>query len=149
MTTIDQFAEVLKTESEVADAILGTLYEQQEAIIHFRDGAMIAAVERERQLLAPMESLERERENLCRAFDSTTRPEISGKFNLSGLARQLPQHDAAKILGAGKVLKDKVEKIMTVNNQNKMLLEHSLRFVRQSLRIMTNDYTKKLIDTTM
>ncbi len=71
MTTIDQFAEVLKTESEVADAILGTLYEQQQAIIHFRDGAIVAAVERERELLRPMESLELEREKLCRAFDRT------------------------------------------------------------------------------
>ena len=149
MTTIDQFAEVLKTEADVADAILGTLYEQQQAIIHFRDGAIMAAVERERQLIEPMESLERERENLCRAFDSTTRPEMNGKFSLSGLARQLPRHEAAKILGAGKILKGKVEKIMTVNNQNKMLLEHSLCFVRHSLRIMTNNYTKKLIDTTM
>ena len=41
MTTIDQFAEVLKTEADVADAILGTLYEQQQAIIHFRGMARL------------------------------------------------------------------------------------------------------------
>jgi flagellar biosynthesis/type III secretory pathway chaperone len=149
MTTIDQFEEILKTETDVADAIIDNLYEQQQAIIQFRDKAILEAAERGRRLLEPMESLEREREKLCRAFDSTMHPESNGTFRLSGLARSLPNDQAAKILGAGKVLKGRVEKIMTVNNQNKMLLDHSLRFVRQSLRIMTDNYTKKLVDTTI
>ena len=149
MTTIDQFAELLRTEADVADAILGTLYEQQEAIMSFRDGAIMAAVERQRKLLEPMEALERERESLCRAFDSTMRSGVNGQFSLSTLAQRLPRNDAAEILGAGKKLKGKVEKIMMVNRQNKMLLENSLRFVRHSLRIMTDNYAKKLIDKTM
>lgn len=149
MTTIEKFTEVLKTEAEVADAILGTLYDQQQAIIHFRDGTMMAAVERQRQLIEPMESLERERQNLCAAFDSTMRSGAAERFSLSTLARKLPESDAAKLLGAGKLLKGKVEKIMKVNNQNKMLLDNSLRFVRHSLRIMTDNYAKKLIDTKM
>jgi flagellar biosynthesis/type III secretory pathway chaperone len=149
MTTIDQFEEILKTETDVADAIIDNLYEQQQAIIQFRDKAILEAAERGKRLLEPMESLEREREKLCRAFDSTMHPETNGTFRLSGLARSLPNDQAAKILGAGKVLKGRVERIMTVNNQNKMLLDHSLRFVRQSLRIMTDNYTKKLVDTTI
>ena len=149
MTTIEQFEEILKTEAGVADAILDSLYEQQQAIIQFRDRAIIDAAERGKRLLEPLESLERERENLCRAFDSTMHPETNGTFRLSGLARSLPNDQAAKILGAGKILKGKVEKIMTVNTQNRMLLDHSLRFVKQSLRIMTDNYTKKLVDTTI
>ncbi len=149
MTTIDEFTEVLRTEADVADAILGSLYEQQQAIIHFRDGAILAAVERQQQFLAPMVALEQERERLCRAFDSTMRTGTKEEFSLSTLAQRLPERDASELLGAGKKLKGKVEKIMVVNNQNKMLLENSLRFVKRSLRIITQNYEKKLIDTTM
>ena len=71
------------------------------------------------------------------------------EFSLSTLAQRFPERDASELLGAGKKLKGKVEKIMVVNNQNKMLLENSLRFVKRSLRIITQNYEKKLIDTTM
>ena len=147
MTTIDQFTEVLNAESDIADAMLRTLFDQQQAIIRFRNDTLMMTVERQRQLIAPMEALEHEREELCRAFDSTTRRNGGDHFSLSTFAQSVPENSATRLLDVGRRLKAKVEKIIQVNHQNKMLLDNSLRFVRHSLRIMTDNYAKRLIDT--
>ena len=145
MTTIDQFTEVLRTEADLADAILGALHDQQEALVHFRNEDLLAAVERQQRLLAPMEGLERERINLCRSM-MTGGEELS---TLASIATHAPADRAASLLKTGAQLREKAENIMIVSRQNRALLEHSLRFVKHTLRIMTENYARKLVDTTM
>ena len=145
MTTTDQFAEVIRTEADLAEAILAALRDQQEALVHFRNKDLVSAVERQQRLLVPMEELERERINLSRSLSDG-----SNEFStLSSIAAHSPSERAVSLLETGARLREKAENIMVVSRQNRALLEHSLRFVKHTLRIMTENYARKLVDTTM
>jgi flagellar biosynthesis/type III secretory pathway chaperone len=65
------------------------------------------------------------------------------------LTNRLPEEEATQVNKYGKKLRSVIERIVTVNSQNKILLDNSLRFIKHNIRIMTDGYTKKLIDTTM
>ena len=145
MTTTDQFAEVLRAEADLADALLGALNDEQQAILRLRNGDLLAAVERQQRLLLPMEGLERERIKLCRTMGSEGKEVES----LSGIAAHMPPEEAAPLLRSGQRLRAKAETILAVSGQNRMLLENSLRFVKHTLRLVTEDYSRKLVDTTM
>lgn len=149
MTTSEQFTEVLKTEAELASALLEVLQEQQQAIIHFQDASLAAAIERQQQLMKPIASLEKEWVKVSREFSRELHIDSPEPLSLSVLTNRLPEEEAAQVSKYGKKLRSVVEKIFTVNSQNKMLLENSLRFIKHNIRIMTDGYSKKLIDTTM
>lgn len=149
MTTSEQFTEVLKIEAELASALLEVLQEQQQAIIHFQDASLAAAIERQQQLMKPIASLEKEWVKVSRDFSRELHIASHEPLSLSVLTNRLPEEEAAHVSKYGKKLRSVVEKIFTVNSQNKILLEHSLRFIKHNIRIMTDGYSKKLIDTTM
>lgn len=149
IATIDQFTEVLKTEAELASALLEVLQEQQRAIVRFQDVRLGAAIERQQQLMKAIESLGKEWEKVSREFSRALHIDTREPLRLSVLASRLPEKEAAQVSKYGKQLCSAVDKILSVNNQNKMLLENSLRFIKHSIRVMTDDYTKKLIDTTI
>jgi flagellar biosynthesis/type III secretory pathway chaperone len=117
--------EVLKSEAELAEVLLGLLKQQQNAIVHFRDSELTTLMEQQQSVLRPLEALERERAHM-----------IHGE-------QRLLEHDAQ---AHGNRLKEVAKQIVEVNRQNKALLENSLKFIQQSLRIMTDNYTKQLLD---
>jgi hypothetical protein len=43
-------------------------------------------------------------------------------------------------------LKTVVERILHMNNQNRLHLQRSLRFVQDTLRLVTDDHTRQLVD---
>jgi flagellar biosynthesis/type III secretory pathway chaperone len=149
MATIEQFTEVLKTQTELTSALLDVLQEQQQAIIHFQDASLAAAIERQQQLMKPIESLEKECVKIIHEFSRELHIDSLEPLRLSVLTNRLPAEEAARVNKCGKKLRSVIEKICTVNSQNKILLDNSLRFIKHNLRIMTDGYTKKLIDTTM
>jgi flagellar biosynthesis/type III secretory pathway chaperone len=119
----EKLAEVEKIETELAEVLLGLLKQQQNAIVHFRDAELTSLVEQQQNIIRPLEALEKERMHFMREGPSQEEGQ-SYRQQLKSLVRQ----------------------ILEVNNQNKVLLENSLKFIHQNLRIMTDDYTKQLID---
>lgn len=149
MATIEQFTEVLKTQTELTSALLEVLQEQQQAIIHFQDASLAAAIERQQQLMKPIELIEKEYVKVIREFSRELHIDSLEPLRLSVLTNRLPEEEATQVNNYGKKLRSVIEKIFTVNSQNKILLDNSLRFIKHNIRIMTDGYTKKLIDTTM
>jgi flagellar biosynthesis/type III secretory pathway chaperone len=149
MATIEQITEVLKTQTELTSALLEVLQEQQQAIIHFQDASLAAAIERQQQLMKPIELLEKEYVKVSREFSRKLDIDSLEPLRLSVLTNRLPEEEATQVNKYGKKLRSVIEKIVTVNSQNKILLDNSLRFIKHNIRIMTDGYTKKLIDTTM
>lgn len=117
--------EILKTETEIVEALIGVLRQQQNAIIHFQSSSLMKLVDQQHSLLRPLEQLERERMKLS----SEENQENDGSVN---------EHKQR--------LKSLVRQLVEINHQNKKLLENALQFVQYNIRLLTDGFTKQLID---
>jgi flagellar biosynthesis/type III secretory pathway chaperone len=117
--------EVLKSETELAEVLLGLLKQEQNAIVHFRDSELTALIEQQHTVLRPLEALERER---------------------ASLSQENPQLMETGTQTHGKRLRSVALQIVEINKQNRVLLENSMKFIQQNLRIITDNYTKQLLD---
>ena len=121
----ESLEEILTTEAEIAEALLGILRQQQNAIVHFQGSSLTKLVEQQHSLLRPLEQLEKERQKIIE--------EVKLQENES-----LAQHRQR--------LKSLVQQIVEINQQNKELIENALRFVQYNIRLMTEGFTKQIID---
>ena len=121
----EKYTEVIQTETELVEILLGLMKQQQNAIIHFRDSELTTLVGQQQDVLRPLEELEKER------------------INMTGKAPGMDDDDARAVR---RKLRGLVSQILEVNAQNKVLLENSLKFIQRNLRIITEDYTRQLID---
>jgi flagellar biosynthesis/type III secretory pathway chaperone len=120
----DNLEEVVRTEAEIAEVLLGLVRQQQNAIVHFQEAALRTILEQQEELLRPFEALEKERVRLMGSatIDDESVPPVAKK--LQRLAQE----------------------ISDLNKQNRTLLEHSMKFVHQNIKILTEDFSRKLID---
>lgn len=118
--------DVIRTESEIAEVLLGLVKQQQNAIVHFQEANLQTILQQQEDILRPFQALEEERMRLMQ--DTEGKPD-----------RVLPP-TAVK-------LQKLAREIDGLNRQNKTLLEGSMRFVRGNIRILTDDYSRKLVDT--
>ncbi len=126
MTNSNQLAEVLTTQIQLSEALLELLKLQQQAIIQSNEEEILNLVRRQQELLQPLSELEKERTKYSKSAEEFADESMR----------------ALEIR-----LKNLVREIVEINNQNRVLIENSIRFVRQTLRILTNDYQRNLVDT--
>ncbi len=117
--------EILKAETDLAEALLGVLKEQQNAIIHFRGSALSQLIEQQHSLMRPLEQLERERQKLIDAMKNNNTEAVS--------------HYKQR-------LKSIVQQILEINQQNKVLIENALKFIQYNVRLLTEGLSKQIID---
>ncbi len=144
--TIDQLEEILQTEIELAQALLAVLEEQQQAIVHLNINSLDELIAREHQLLKPIQDLEKERTKIVNYLSPSSSQKNNAAIPLREFVEHLNAEDAKRISDLGTKLSGKVEDILNINRRLKILLNQSLRFVRESVGILTNNYSKQLID---
>jgi flagellar biosynthesis/type III secretory pathway chaperone len=152
MKDIESLKNVLEAEIEVAGGIYDHLSREQEAIIRLSAGDLAASVRAGTMLLKPLEELEQERGRCAEEIGKRLFPDGSPQLrtmNVRELLRYLPPADALVVSGAADRLRTVVENIVAVNGRNRVLLERSRRFVDETLRIVTDDHTRTLIDQRM
>jgi len=146
---IEQLKEILRTEIELVEILLQVLQEKQLAIVH-RDADRISnCVERELELLKPMESLEQARIKAGSEIMtelSGAPPTLGVPIVLNDLLGYIPGRDAEEIRSLASRLRLTVHRVVNVNQANKILFGHSLDFVRESIRLLTEDYSINLVD---
>ncbi|MBI3578671.1 MAG: flagellar protein FlgN [Ignavibacteriales bacterium] len=144
--TIDQLEEIMRTEIELAQELLVVLEEQQEAIVHLKISSLDDLIAREHQLLKPIQDLEKERNKIVCHLIPESVQKTEPVVPLRELVVYLNTEDAKRISALGATLGEKVETIVNFNRRLKILLNQSLRFVRESVGILTDNYSKQLID---
>ncbi len=152
MNSIHHLAEVMATEAEIAEKLVDVITQQQRALVACDTEAVVATVDQQQELMIPLEGLEHERERLTRELWHTVAPEAADDtrpVNLSALLNRLERNDAARLSNVSSRLLAAIEKMMKLNQANQFLIEHSRRFVRETLRIVTNDYARSLVDRTI
>jgi flagellar biosynthesis/type III secretory pathway chaperone len=145
MKTIETLNGVLHRELALAGELLAAMRAMQRAIVEFHVEDLLAAIEREEQVLKPLETVERERLALVQALIPSGGNAVE-QPTLSRLAVEATGDAEDRLRAAGRSLEDIVARIKEVNGQNRILLEHSIGFIRSTLRAVTEGYARKLID---
>ncbi len=150
MTKIDELKEVLQAEAELAEALVKVMTEKQQAIVRFEGEELARTTRREEELVKPIQDLERERVRYTSEIGASLAPNAAGTsaepLKIRDLVKYLSTKDARQLSGVAARLHQAVEQITNINEQNKILLKHSLHFVQETLRIVTSGHTKQLID---
>jgi flagellar biosynthesis/type III secretory pathway chaperone len=124
----ENLEEVMRTEAEIAEVLLGLVKQQQNAIVHFQEASLRTIMQQQEDLLRPFQALEAERVRL-----------MNDAVGLKGIP--LPP--------AATKLQKLAREIDDLNQQNKTLLESSMRFIHGNIRILTEDFSRQLVDARM
>ncbi len=150
METITQLKEIMKTEAELIEAMHEVMKEQQEAIIRYESDKLNDAIQKQQELLAPIESLEKERVKMGLTIMNVNDIEDNRKaretFTIERLLPCLDDDDADEVKTLASRLRKGTEAIVQITRENRRLLEHSRKFVRENIRILTGNYSKQFID---
>ncbi len=149
MSNLVHLAEVIATEAELTEQLIEVMKRQQQALISTDAETVAAMVDHQEELLLPIEGLEQERVRLTREVWNEIAPRKlpdNSPVHLSALLDQLQNDEAKKLSDAGSRLHSAVEQMLKVNQANQFLIEHSRKFVRETFRIVTEGYSRKLID---
>ena len=149
MSRIEELERVLEAEVELWEALLQLLASKQRSIVGLQSDALSKLLSEEEQLLRPFQNLESERMRLTAelvgAGDGNVLP-ATAPVSVVDLMDHLPATDSVRISTMATRLRTIVERILLMNGQNRVLLQRSLRFVQDTLRLVTEDHTRALVD---
>jgi hypothetical protein len=87
--------------------------------------------------------------DLAAAMPGGSRSASPTPVNLRDLVSALDRPTAARVDTHADRLRQAVVRIVALNDQNRVLMRHSLKFVRETMRIITQDNTRNLVDQKM
>jgi flagellar biosynthesis/type III secretory pathway chaperone len=149
MTKIEELERVMETEVEVGEALLQLLSRKQRSIVGIQGDLLSSQTVEEQKLLKPLQELEGERMRLAAELAggaSVPVTEGTRAVSIDELLDCLEAADAVRISAIAARLRKVVERLMHMNDQNRVLLQRSLRFVQDTLRLVTDDHTRQLVD---
>jgi flagellar biosynthesis/type III secretory pathway chaperone len=149
MTRIEELERVMETEVEMGEALLQLLSSKQRTIVGLQSDHLTSLLAQEMKLLKPFQILEAERVRLTAELAGKAPGEQAGApalVSVGILLEHLAAGDAVRISTMAARLRTIVERILHMNDQNRLLMQRSLRFVQETLRLVTEDHTRQLVD---
>lgn len=150
MKTTDQLIEVLQKQVEIIESMIEALQFQQQAIIYYNLDGLHEGIARQNQLLEPIESLENERMQIVSSVLREQGIQKPGDpavvVTLREIANHLSPDYAEKLEQLGDRIRDASEKVLELNRENDRLIENTQNFIHENVRILTENYSRRLID---
>jgi flagellar biosynthesis/type III secretory pathway chaperone len=149
MSNLNHLAEVIATEAELTEQLVAIMKQQQEALVKTDADAIASTVDRQEELLLPIEGLEQERARLTKEVwneVASTKIVDDASVSLTMLVNHLNDEEATRLSTVGGRLHSAVKEMTSVNQANQYLIDHSRKFVRETFRIVTNGFSRKLVD---
>lgn len=149
-TNNEDFTKALRTEADLAEALLGVVSDKQKAILAMKGESIAALSRREEELVGLLRSLEVERTKIAASLPDATKRTMTGRMpdppRIHDVLQRMEGNAAATARKDVSRLRTAVEKITAVNANNRTLLQHSLRFVNETLKLVTDDNRRKIVD---
>ncbi len=140
----EDFLKALKAEADLAEALLGVVNDKQRAIVAMNGDSITAISRREQDLVGVLRKLELERARIATSFASAGNKKQPPLLN--EILAHLDEKNASFVRREIARLRTSAEKITAVNTNNRMLLQHSLRFVQETMKMVTDDNRRKIVD---
>lgn len=152
MTKIEELEQVMQKEVEMGEVLLQVMTRKQHSIVGIRGDELAAILIQEETLITPFRDLEEARSRLTAEIvgDPADGNNSGRRFvTVAEVLGRVPAGDAVRISTIAARLRTVVERILHLNEQNRIFLQRSLRFVQETLRLVTEDHTRQLVDHRM
>jgi flagellar biosynthesis/type III secretory pathway chaperone len=148
MNNLMHLEEVMATQAELTEQLIEVMKQQQSALVNIDSTKVEQTVDRQQELLMPIEGLEQERVRLTKEVVHSVAPHrvANEPIPLTTLLMCLDGEEAIRLSRVGSRLHLAVETMMKMNQANQYLIDHSRKFVRETFRIVTDGYSRKLVD---
>lgn len=142
MTMSEQLRNIMNAQADLMDALTETLAGTQQALLRADGDALAEYTRREESFLRPFHDLEFERERCVR--------EIAGpEGSMTDLLASVPKDEREPLESLAKRMRTAARRIVELNGQNRVLIQNAQRFVQETIRIITDDHRRKLVDERM
>jgi len=139
MTASEQLGNIMSAQADLMDAIIDILENIQSSLLRSDGAALERYTAREEELLRPFHDLESERVRCVADLGA-------GDGSMKDLLGHLPESERTAIHALADRMRVSARRIVEVNAQNSVLLGGVQRFVHETLRIVTDDSRRKLVD---
>jgi len=149
-STTEELEHIMQSEVELGESLLQVMMEKQRSIVGLHGDHLTSLVVQEEALIRPFQQLEQRRVRIARELigPGTEGGEMT-PVTLAEILRHLEPSDALRISTMSTRLRTVSERIIHMNDQNRILLQRSLRFVQDTLRMVTDDHTRQFVDHRM
>jgi flagellar biosynthesis/type III secretory pathway chaperone len=149
-STTEELEHIMQSEVELGESLLQVMMEKQRSIVGLHGDHLTSLVVQEEALIRPFQQLEQRRVRIARELigPGTEGGEMT-PVTLAEILRHLEPSDALRISTMSMRLRTVSERIIHMNDQNRILLQRSLRFVQDTLRMVTDDHTRQFVDHRM
>jgi hypothetical protein len=149
-TTIEELEQIMQSEVELGEGLLRVMMEKQRSIVGLHGEHLTSLVIQEEELIRPFQQLEQRRVVLAKQLTGMSASAGNEtQVTLAEILRHLEPSDALRVSTISMRLRTVSERIIHMNDQNRILLQRSLRFVQETLRMVTDDHTRQLVDHRM
>jgi flagellar biosynthesis/type III secretory pathway chaperone len=149
-TPIEELERVMGSEVEIGESLLRVMMQKQRSIVGLQGADLTSLVIQEEELIKPFQQLEQRRVTLSAEITGTPLDGSHSKtVTMAELIRHLEPSDALRISTMSTRLRTVSERIIHMNEQNRILLQRSVRFVKETLRLVTDDHTRQFVDHRM
>jgi len=150
LSSVEQLIAVMSMEAESVEAIHKTLVEQQYAIINFSGEELEYATERCNELTRSIRAFEKDRVRLLeKSLKGTPAEKYASSPNaFEHLLGVLDNRGGikSKLKSARDRLQNNVANVMHINSVNSLVLEHSMNYASQNIRLITSNFSRQLVD---
>jgi len=142
MTKSEELGQIMDVQVDLMEALVKTLHETQKALVNADRTLLDKSIRREEELVKPFHELETERNRCVQELAGTP-------STITALLSSLNENERMKVLDLRKRMTSAAESIMTLNEQNRVLIRNARRFVEETIRLITDDHRRQLIDERM
>jgi hypothetical protein len=139
MTASEQLKHIMSAQADLMDAIIDILKNIQGALLRSDGPALERNTAREEELLRPFHDLEAERIRCVASLGA-------GDVTMNDLLVHLPPEEREEIHFLADRMRVSARRIVELNSQNSVLLGGVQRFIHETLRIVTDDNRRQLVD---
>jgi flagellar biosynthesis/type III secretory pathway chaperone len=149
-TVIEELERIMQSEVEIGESLLRVMTNKQRSIVGLHGDSLTSLVVEEEELIRPFQQMEERRVRLTSELAGRPSTEEHPPIvTITELLRHLKPTDALRISTMSARLRTVSERIIHMNEQNRILLHRSVRFVQDTLRLVTDDHTRQLVDHRM
>lgn len=133
---LNELVEILNQEVDLLLRLHSTLCAQQQALVEDRVDRVTSSVEEQIEILNLIGQIEERRRSILASYSGEDEVE---NIKIDNLIDSAPDHLASRLSAIKKALKEVIDAIGKVNTQNGMLINQSLSYINNTIRLVAGE----------
>ncbi len=145
MPNKDELIRVLYQQVDILQQLVEAMHEEQRSVVTMQYDGVRSSITSGETLMLKLRRLEQRRLELLKELTGLPEKDVE-KYSLTELIAGSSKEHASTLRSLQRQYKALLKKLNTVNETNRVLIDHSRRFIQSTIRILTLDHERSLVD---